>query len=365
VRLPYICALACAVVLATLAGQCTAAKAATGVPSFAIDNAKADEATGQICFPVRKIGKTNQLHSQVTFYTIAGTAKDVVDFAPQRVLLVFAPTEAMKSVCVALTNDQVPEPTETFTAKLLVVSNARLYDGTATGTITDTDVVQPPAPPPPPPAPVFTCQDVSVTESAGVARVTCSKTGTNGLASVVSFVSSGGMPSAAAGVDYQVVTGTLTVAADAAGFTFDVPIIDDTAVEGNETFGTTVTAVSNATIGRNAQVLIVDDDVAPPPPPPASPTGWIARALAPLNTLDYFRTTSVCRLYGSGSVPAGTVFKTTRGDWAWEVDIDGKPAGAGVFVQRGWQVDSSGNVPANAPFVSVDRSCVEGVTRAP
>lgn len=116
-----------------------------GPPSFTIGDAVADENSGQLCFPVKKHGKLNKLSSTVTFYQIAGTAKPTDDYVFVQTTISFAYRETLKQACVPLINDDVPEPTETLTGKIIAGTNARLYDGTAAGQITDTDTASIPS----------------------------------------------------------------------------------------------------------------------------------------------------------------------------------------------------------------------------
>jgi hypothetical protein len=124
-------------------------------PSFSIDDATATENSGTIVFKIRKHGHLNNQPSILNLYPVDGTAKWMSDFDSINQSVTFTAAETVKYVSIHLINDNVPEPTETFTAKLRAVSNARLYDGTAIGTITDSDVA-----PTPPPAVTWTkCAD--------------------------------------------------------------------------------------------------------------------------------------------------------------------------------------------------------------
>jgi hypothetical protein len=122
-------------------------------PSFSIDNPTAPEDSGRICFNIRKHGKLNNLPSSVSLSTIDGTARAPGDYARTGGPIAFAAGDLAKLACVSLTNDAVPEPAETFTGKLTAGTNARLYDGTATGTITDGDIIAPAPQPVPAPTP--------------------------------------------------------------------------------------------------------------------------------------------------------------------------------------------------------------------
>lgn len=99
----------------------------------------------------------------------------------------------------------------------------------------------------------LTVSDYSVREDAGTLTVTVTRTGgTDGAVSVFYSTS----PITAAGsVDYQDTSGFLNWASgDASPKTFQVPLIDDSLVEGDETFAIVLTN------GTGATVTIVDDD---------------------------------------------------------------------------------------------------------
>lgn len=169
-----------AIVLASTALALTApAIAAPPVPSFTIVDATASEEAGTITFTIKKHGKLNGLPSILNFYTVDGAAKWMQDFDVMNTSVNFTAAETVKTVTFKLINDALPEPTEMFTGKIRAVSNARLYDGTALGTITDNDVAPPSPPPvdcpdgsqvpagetcpePPPPPPPVQCPDGSV-----------------------------------------------------------------------------------------------------------------------------------------------------------------------------------------------------------
>jgi hypothetical protein len=92
----------------------------------------------------------------VAYATADGSAGTPGDYASRSATLVFPAGETSKSVSVPLTDDQVPEPDETFTLSLSNAVNATLADGQAVGTIVDDDASPPPPPPPdqnPPPPP--------------------------------------------------------------------------------------------------------------------------------------------------------------------------------------------------------------------
>ncbi len=75
----------------------------------------------------------------VTYATRKGTALPGQDYRGTQGTLTFNPGETTKTIPVTVINDQVPEPTETFTVKLYTPVNASIADAQATVTIADGD----------------------------------------------------------------------------------------------------------------------------------------------------------------------------------------------------------------------------------
>src|SRR4029077_9902940 len=101
--------------------------------------------------------------------------------------------------------------------------------------------------------------------------------GTSGAVSVHYATSDG---TATAGSDYTAASGTLTFADGEASKTFTVTILDDTAVEGNETVNLTLSGpTGGATLGTlaSATLTIVDNDTATAV---VLPTGFTQTAVA-------------------------------------------------------------------------------------
>lgn len=129
----------------------------------------------------------------------------------------------------------------------------------------------------PTPAPVTTpptlsVQDYTVSESGGFATITVTKSTTYSVGSNVNYATSNG--TATAGSDYTATSGTLTIPAGSLSATFTVPILDDTADEGNETINVTLSSPVNSSVADGSGVITIingDDPVPPPPPPPPAP----------------------------------------------------------------------------------------------
>jgi Calx-beta domain len=75
----------------------------------------------------------------VQFTTTTGTALAGSDFTATSGTLTFAPGQTSRTILVPTVNDDVPEPTETFTVTLSNPAGATIAAGTATGTIKDDD----------------------------------------------------------------------------------------------------------------------------------------------------------------------------------------------------------------------------------
>jgi hypothetical protein len=120
--------------------------------------------------------------------------------------------------------------------------------------------------PPPPPPPVVSVAGASALEASGEATITFTRSGSTAEAITLTWATADG--SATAGLDYVGVTGgSVTIPAGATTATATVSILDDSLVEGNETFTVSIVSAQTAsggpvTIGTgNATVTIVDDDL--------------------------------------------------------------------------------------------------------
>ncbi len=117
----------------------------------------------------------------------------------------------------------------------------------ATGTIVDDD------------EPTLSMEDVSVGEDAGTATFTVTLDTAGIQAVTVDYATGDG--TATAGADYAATRGTLTIAAGSLEGTINVPILDDTVDEPDETFTLTLSKAVNASISEGvATGTIVDDD---------------------------------------------------------------------------------------------------------
>ncbi|HEX8138372.1 MAG TPA: DUF4394 domain-containing protein [Pyrinomonadaceae bacterium] len=105
----------------------------------------------------------------------------------------------------------------------------------------------------------FLTPTFTVSENAGVATITVTRT--NGTAGGTTVNYSTLNQSASAGVDYVAVSGTLTFGAGETSKTFNVPIIDDAFLEGNETVGLILSSPSvGGALGQPSSATLVIAD---------------------------------------------------------------------------------------------------------
>lgn len=104
----------------------------------------------------------------------------------------------------------------------------------------------------------------SVNENSGVATITVQRNGGSSGSLTVNYATSDG--TAQAGSDYSSTTGTLSFANGETSKTFTVPLLDDAAIEGVETFNLTLSNPGNgAVIGpRSAATIAIMDEPAEP-----------------------------------------------------------------------------------------------------
>lgn len=205
---------------------------------------------------------------QVSYATVADTAKPGSDYASTSGILTFAAGETTKTVSVPVLGDLTPEFDETFK---LVLSNPTGRSvisptaGEASVAITTDDGT------PQPPTIGFRTTTVSVVEggtgtrSAVPLTVRLLQPETTDVTVRYSAVSG----SAASGTDFVAAAGTVTIPAGSTEATFNVTVIGDAVAEPTEQF---TVRLSNATAGAvidqaTATITITNDDgdIGPPP----------------------------------------------------------------------------------------------------
>ena len=190
--------------------------------------------------------------------TVDVTATSGVDYRPTNTIVSFGPGEVTKDILLSTLQDALVEGNETLN---LVLSNPQ--GGALIGvtnlvplTIIDDDVSF-----------SFSSPAYFVNEGDGSATITVRRdNGTNGTVQV-SYATTNAAPTngiAVAGVDYVTTTGTLTFTPGETEKTFNIPMLEDTLVEGNESFSVLLSNPIGAQLGNPsvATVNILDNDTA-------------------------------------------------------------------------------------------------------
>jgi uncharacterized delta-60 repeat protein/uncharacterized repeat protein (TIGR01451 family) len=253
-----------------------------------------ESATNILITVKRLIGGTNTV--SVNFQTVDGTALAGTHYRATNGTLTFLPGESVKTFIVPIINNPDINPDRLFN---VVLSNP--LGGASLGTpstaqiviINDDDALG------------FNITSYSVSENAGLALITVVRTG--GSVGTVTVDYTTAQNTAVAGIDYIETAGTLVFTNGQTIQTFSVPIIDDGAVEGNESLDLLLTGpTGTAILGQaTATLTIVDDDFSPGLIGFSSPTFTVSERGG-------FATISVSRSIGSSGA-ASIDFVTSDG----------------------------------------------------
>lgn len=211
---------------------------------------------GQASIVVR-LTRANSDTVTVNYTTNDGTAVAGSDYTAVNGTLTFGPSETAKAVQVPIIDDLTAEMSEQFTFAISNPSGAAISGpNTATVTIQDNDnsgtVIS------------FNPDAYSVAENAGSVTVTVTRSVSTGT-DVVNYATTPGSATggdfAAAGVDYQNASGSLTFAPGQTTRTIAIPIFDDSTVEGNESFAVNLSSQGgNYTFDRSTAVVTIVDN---------------------------------------------------------------------------------------------------------
>ena len=191
----------------------------------------------------------------VVNYTVSGTANSGTDFTALTGSVSFANGQQNRTVIVTPINDNIVENSETVIVTLGSGTGYNLgatATSTATVNIDDTDT--------------FTASVVSTTATAnespvanGVFTISLGSTNTTGSPIVVDYTVSG---TATSGLDYNALSGSVSIANNQSSGVVTVTPINDTTIEVNETVILTLAAGTGYTVGtpNNATVTIISDD---------------------------------------------------------------------------------------------------------
>lgn len=236
-----------------------------GALQFSNGSYTVGEGDGSRTITVQRTGGDDGAVS-VQFATSNGSASAGSDYTPASGTLSWANgDDASKTFTVQILEDTIDEPNQTVNLTLSAPTGGAVLGSPSTAVLTIADNDES-GPAPTPGSLSFTAPAQNAPEGGGALNVQVQRTGgTSGTVSV-QYDSTGG--SATAGDDYTAVTGILSWAGgDGSAKSFQLPILDDSDAEGNETVTLALSApTGGATVGSpaNQTVTILDDDAVIP-----------------------------------------------------------------------------------------------------
>ncbi|MCC7263933.1 MAG: tandem-95 repeat protein, partial [Candidatus Latescibacteria bacterium] len=227
-------------------------------PAVSIGDVAVDEGSGQAVFTLTLSGPSTKTTS-VRFATADGTAALTSDYTANNGTVTFAPGETSKTFSVALTDDSVDEPDETFFVNLSTAVELTIQDNQALATILDNDAV-----------PVITIGDMAVIEGdTGVRNITftvsIAGTSVNTVRVNYATVDGSAISTAAQGQDYEGASAQLTFLPGESSKIITLSVYGDRVDEPNiEDFYVNLSSPVNGTIGDGqARGRIIDNDGPP------------------------------------------------------------------------------------------------------
>jgi len=290
-------------------------------PTLSINDvtlAEGNSGTTSFTFTVT-LSTSSSLPVTVAYATANGTATAGSDYQTASGTLTFSSGETQKTITVLVNGDTANEPDEDFFVNLSNPINVSILDGQGLGTIVNDDA----------PGIQFSAAAYTVNEDGVDAVITINRVGDLSQPATVDYATSdqaGTTPCNVAGglasqrCDYEMTVRTLRFAAGESTRTILIPIIDDTYVEGPESFTLSLSNPTGAALGSlsAATVTIVDND-------------RVAGAQNPLDDTAFFVRQHYVDFLNREPDPAGFSF--------WVSNIDS--CGADATCRAGKRVDTS------------------------
>jgi subtilisin family serine protease len=185
------------------------------------------------------------------YTTIDGTAFAAQDYAATTGTVTWPPGNSdVQSITINLINNTTGEPEEQFLVEFDNTQNAFLA-GTVAITVADDEI------------PSLSLSDATATELDGQLEVEVTLEGSSTATVATTVVTAGG--TAAAGVDYEEIAAGIAWAPGESGQkTVQVPILDDTTDEHDESFSISLLSTQNATEAVGTAAATITDDDGPP-----------------------------------------------------------------------------------------------------
>jgi hypothetical protein len=211
-----------------------------------------NEDGASITITVNRTGGTDP--ATVNYATSNGSASAGADYTASSGTLNFAAGQTSATFNVPILDDTLVEGNETFNLTLSSPSAGATLGAQATAVVTIVDVE--------PGQFQFSSATYSVAENGGSITITVNRVNGSTNAASVNYTTSNG--SATAGADYTTSSGTLNFAIGQTSATFNVPILDDNLVEGNEAFNLALGSPTNgAALGSPSTAVVTITDFEP------------------------------------------------------------------------------------------------------
>lgn len=262
----------------------------------------------------------------VNYETVAGTAIDGSDYIGSSGTLTWADGDnSSKAVTVNILDDTIEEADENFTFRLLNPINTTL----SSPAFTTVTIINDDSPATEPGIIEFSSPTYSVAEEGGIdATITVTRTGGSSGSLSIDYASSDG--TATAGVDYTMVSGTLSwLDGDSSAKTFSVPVINDAIDEiPNETVNLSLSnptlngALDLAVLGTQSSATLSIIDSAgtiqfSSPTYSANEDGGITATITVSRVGGSNGAASVNYSTSDGSATAGSDYIATSGTLSW------------------------------------------------
>ena len=219
------------------------------VPAISVDDPTVAENGGPMTFTL-SLDSPAGVDVQVNYATSDNTAADGADYTGQSGTATITAGSTSTTVNVPVLDDAVYEGNETLNLDLSGAVNGTIAVAQGHGTITDDEA-----------APAISVDSPTVGEADGTMTFTISIDAAAAVDTMVDYATADA--GATDGADYTGQTGTATITAGSTSTTVDVPVLDDSVYEGDETLTLELSNPVNGTGTPTGTGTITDDDTAP------------------------------------------------------------------------------------------------------